>query len=123
MVSIFELAMYGDLYTFLCAKNKMMVTQANEYWNKLDSTNGSVQMCAHVTPNPPKLNFNIPKLLDNYVTSKPFTSLLSQPLSELDFSVFAYQIAMGLQHLSSHNVCQYYYYLTCLLCKLFTLHV
>ena len=109
MVSIFELAMYGDLHTFLCAKNKMMVTQANEYWSKLDSIDGSVQMCAYVTPTPPKLNFNIPELLDIYVTSEPFTGLLSQPLSELDFTVFAHQIAMGLQHLSSHKVSQYYF--------------
>ena len=108
MVSILELAKYGDLYSFLCAKNRAIVTRANEYWAKFDpGMEGCVQMCAHVTPTPPKLNINIP----DYVPSEPFSDLLSQPLSELDFTVFAHQIAIGLQHLSSHNVCVY-----CLTC-------
>ena len=105
MVSILELAKYGDLYSFLCAKKRAMVTQANEYWANLDPNfEDGVQMCAHVTATPPKLNFNIPELLD-YSPFEPFNDILSQPLSELHFSVFAHQIAMGLQHLSSHNVC------------------
>ena len=115
MVSILELAKYGDLYSFLCAKKRAMVTQANEYWTNLDpSIDNCVQMCAHATPTPPKLN--IPELLDYYIPSEPFSDLLSQPLSELDFTVFAHQIAMGLQHLSSHNV-----YVYCLTCCAYTL--
>jgi len=105
-----ELATYGDLYSFLCAKKKAIVTQANEYWPKLDPKMEDcmpVYMCAHATPSLPKLNIDIPELLDSYVTSEPFNDLLTQPLSELDFLVFAHQIAMGLQHLSSHNVCKY----------------
>lgn len=108
MVTILELAQYGDLYSFLCTKRKAMVTEAKEYWTKLcPKMEGCVQTCAHATPTLPKLNINIPEFLDCYVTSKPFCDLLSQPLSELDFLVFAHQIAMGLQHLSSHNVCEY----------------
>lgn len=103
MIMILELAKYGDLYSFLCAKKKAMVTEADEYWPKIE---GSMQICAYATPTPPKLNINIPELLNDYVISEPFSRLLSQPLSELDFSVFAHQIAMGLQHLSSHNVCE-----------------
>ena len=105
MVSILELAKYGDLYSFLCAKKRAMVTQANNYWANLDPNfEDGVQMCAHATGTPPRLNFSIPELLD-YVPSGPFIGILSQPLSELHYSVFAHQIAMGLQHLSSHNVC------------------
>ena len=104
MVTFLELAQYGDLYSFLCAKKKAMVTGANEHWTKLGpSMEYCAQMCAHATPTPPKLN--IPELLNYYVVSEPFSDLLSQPLSELDFAIFAHQIAMGLQHLSSHNVC------------------
>ena len=101
-ITILELAKYGDLYSFLCAKKKAMVTQADKIWPKIDK--GYMQMCAYATPTPPKLSVNISKLLDCYETSRPFNDLLSQPLSELDFLVFAHQIAAGLQHLSLHNV-------------------
>ena len=107
MVTILELAVYGDLYSFLCAKKKAMVTQANKYWPKLGpKMEGCMPTCAYATPTLPKLNINIPQLWDYYSVSDPFSNLLSQPLSEVDFSMFAHQIAMGLDHLSSHNVCK-----------------
>lgn len=103
-MTVLELAKYGDLYSFLCAKKKAMVTQSNEYWPEIDD-DCTQQTCAYVTTFPPKLDIEILELLD-YVISQPFSDLLSQPLSELDFSVFAHQIATGMQHLSSHNVCK-----------------
>ena len=103
-ITILELAKFGDLHSFLCAKKKAMVTQVDKYWPKMEE--GYMHMCAHATPAPPKLGVDIPELLNCYIVSQPFNDLLSQPLLELDFSVFAHQIAAGLQHLSSHNVCQ-----------------
>lgn len=103
-ITILELAKFGDLHSFLCAKKKAMVTQVDKYWPKMEE--GYMHMCAHATPAPPKLGVDIPELLNCYIASQPFSDLLSQPLLELDFSVFAHQIAAGLQHLSSHNVCQ-----------------
>jgi len=105
LVMVYELAKYRDLYSFLCAKRKAMVTQNKDQWNLLElNVNGGLSLSAHATPNSPSLLINVPELLKTYSPSVPFKSPLLQPLSDLDNIVFAHQIASGMEYLSSCNV-------------------
>ena len=99
---VYELAKYRDLYSFLCAKRKAMVTQTKDHWNLLGPSD--LPLSAHATPNSPSLLINIPGLLETYSPSSPFKSPLLEPLSDLDNFVFAHQIASGMEYLSSCNV-------------------
>ena len=99
---IYELAWYRDLYSFLCAKRKAIVTEIKDQWSLLGSNIGGSS--AYGTPNRPSLLIDIPELLETYSLSAPFKSPLLQRLSDLDYFVFAHQIASGMEYLSSRNV-------------------
>ncbi|XP_065891444.1 myoblast growth factor receptor egl-15-like [Dysidea avara] len=101
-VMIYELAWYRDLYSFLCAKRKAIVTEIKDQWSLLGSNIGGSS--AYGTPNRPSLLIDIPELLETYSLSAPFKSPLLQRLSDLDYFVFAHQIASGMEYLSSRNI-------------------